>query len=352
ITNKHITEETEVSVIKTWDDKDDQDGVRPESVEFTLYANGKEIGSITLDGTVDENGEKEAWKATWEKLPVNEAGKPIKYTVKETSSDVNYTVIYPDHEEEYAADGEAITNKHVPGTVGVSAKKVWDDNDDQDGIRPASVEFTLYADGTKVSSIVLDGKVDTTGEFEAWVASWKELPEKKDGVTIEYTVKETSTAVDYEVIYEDGKAYAVDGGTITNKHVPETIVLHIEKIWKDDDDRQGKRPATITVNLLADAVVFDTIVIKSDLNGDWHYDSEELPKYKDGKEIKYSITEETVPDYMTDITGSAADGFIITNTVGVDTADRTHLPLWICLMLLSNTSAVATALYFKKKEEE
>ncbi len=344
-------ENTKVSVIKKWDDNDDQDGIRPDSVTFTLYADGTKVSSITLDGTADENGEAEAWKATWENHPKKNNGTDIEYTVKEEELGVDYEVIYEDGKT-YAVDGGTITNKHITEETSVSVKKIWDDEDDQDGIRPDSVTFTLYADGTKVSSITLDGTADENGEKEAWLAKWEKLPKKDNGTDIEYTVKEEELGVDYEVIYEDGKTFAVDGGTIINRHVVEYVEFDIRKIWQDNDDAEFKRPASITVNVLADGAQIMTVVIKSDENGDWAFHVEGLPRYKDGVEIKYTITEETVQEYVSEITGDVVKGFDIYNTYGPNTGDTSKLLLWSSMTALSLLGSVlAVAVYLKKEEE-
>jgi hypothetical protein len=46
-----------------------------------------------------------------------------------------------------AEDHGTITNKHTPEKTSVEAEKVWDDANNQDGIRPESVSVQLKADG-------------------------------------------------------------------------------------------------------------------------------------------------------------------------------------------------------------
>ena len=47
----------------------------------------------------------------------------------------------------------------------------------------------------------------------------------------------------------------------------------------------------------------------------WKHEFENLPKYNpDGSEIKYTVKEDAVENYDTDITGNANDGFKIKNT--------------------------------------
>ena len=43
ITNTHEVERTKVEGIKTWNDNDNQDGLRPDKVIVRLYANGEEF---------------------------------------------------------------------------------------------------------------------------------------------------------------------------------------------------------------------------------------------------------------------------------------------------------------------
>jgi hypothetical protein len=59
------------------------------------------------------------------------------------------------------------------------------------------------------------------------------------------------------------------------------------------------------VNLLADGEVIETVAVTPDENGDWSYTFSELPKYRDdGVEIVYTVTEDTVENYETEINGN------------------------------------------------
>ncbi len=296
ITNKYEPETVSVTVTKEWDDDDNRDNVRPAGVTFTLYANGEEVSSITLDGTADENGESAAWVATWEDLYKYENGDEIEYTVTEAEIEGSaYEVIYED-DKEYALDGETITNKHVPETTSVSITKEWDDDDDRDGIRPESVTFTLLnADtGETVGSITLDGTPDDEGESKAWVATWTDLYKYINGVDIIYTATEAEPGEGYEVIYPEERDYAFAGETITNKHEPETITVTITKVWDDSDDIGGIRPDSITVQLTANGKNSGDPQTLDNEHG-WTYTWEDLYKYEDGKEIEYDADETAIP---------------------------------------------------------
>lgn len=56
------------------------------------------------------------------------------------------------------------------------------DNDDQDGIRPASISVQLMADGKAV-----DDKVTLDAEGK-WSKTWTGLPKNNKGTEIKYTV--------------------------------------------------------------------------------------------------------------------------------------------------------------------
>ncbi|RRQ91184.1 hypothetical protein CUR52_15975 [Enterococcus faecalis] len=75
----------------------------------------------------------------------------------------------------------------------------------------------------------------------------------------------------------------------------------------------------MTVNLLADGEQVDSKEVTA--NEDWMYAFTNLPKFKDGKEIVYTVTENQVPDYNTEITG-----YDITNTYTPTTPGKPATP--------------------------
>ncbi|EGO7994987.1 Cna B-type domain-containing protein, partial [Enterococcus faecalis] len=94
---------------------------------------------------------------------------------------------------------------------------------------------------------------------------------------------------------------------ITNTHTPETTEVKGTKTWADNDNQDGKRPDKITVNLLADG---EQVATKEVTEADgWQYSFTNLPKFKDGQEIVYTVTESDVPEYNTSI-----EGYNITNS--------------------------------------
>ncbi|MCO7178200.1 Cna B-type domain-containing protein [Streptococcus gallolyticus subsp. gallolyticus] len=288
VTDKKAT--VEVTGTKTWDDNNDQDGKRPDSITVNLLANGTVVDTKTV--TADDN-----WTYTFSDLDQYDAdGNEIAYTVSEEMVDGYTTVV----------DGYNITNTHTPETTEVSGTKTWDDNDDQDGKRPDSITVNLLANGT-----VVDTKTVTADSN--WSYVFTDLPKYDNGNEIVYTVDEATTP--------DGYTSSVDGTTITNTHASETTEVSGTKTWADNDDQDGKRPDSITVNLLANGTVVDTKTVTADDN--WSYSFTDLPKYDNGNEITYTVTEDTVADYTT-----TYDGYNITNSYTPGETSITVTKVW------------------------
>ncbi|EGO2630094.1 Cna B-type domain-containing protein, partial [Enterococcus faecalis] len=168
----------------------------------------------------------------------------------------------------------------------------------QDGLRPGSIQVQLYADGKAVGEAI-----DLT-ENKDWTYTWSDLDQKASGKTIVYTVKELTAVKGYTTSIDDSEQGNV---IITNNHTPETTAIKGTKIWNDKDNQDGKRPDTITVNLLADGKAVDSKEVTS--TDGWTYEFTNLPKYQNGQLINYTVTENEVSDYSTTI-----DGTNITNS--------------------------------------
>ena len=122
---------------------------------------------------------------------------------------------------------------------------------------------------------------------------------------------------------------ATVGGKETDEvEDPIAIDITVSKDWKDANDQDGYRPEEIYVNLLTDGKVKTTVEVKADEQGNWSYVFENLPKFENGKEIVYTVTENDVEKYTTEITGSVAEGFVITNTHTPTTKNVVLTKIW------------------------
>ncbi|MDY2959823.1 MAG: Cna B-type domain-containing protein, partial [Hornefia sp.] len=275
ISNKPI--KIDIEGTKTWNDGNDQDRKRPDKIKVNLLKNGAPFK--TAEVKADPAGN---WKYSFKDLRKYENGQEIKYTVTEDA--------VPEYTPEI--NGYNIKNSYTPKETSVTVTKKWDDANDQDGKRPNSIKVQLYGDDVKVGNEVELNKGNN------WNHTWTKLPEKKAGQTIKYTVKEVGTVQGYTTTQNNQNPGNI---TICNKHVPETTKVEGKKIWDDKEDQDGKRPDKVTINLLADGQeVKETVATKDD---NWAYSFKNLPKYKNGKEIVYTVTEDAVPGYTPEING-------------------------------------------------
>ncbi len=199
-----------------------------------------------------------------------------------------------------------ITNAYtaIPMTE-ATVTKIWDDANDQDGIRPTVLKVALLKNGTKHSEVTLN-------EANGWTATVKNLP-VKDGTTDNvYTWEEDANALPQGYTL---KSQSTSGTvtTITNSHTPVQIVLKVVKSW-DDAGAENNRPSVLTVKLLADGSEVQSFDLTE---ADGWTASATVPKYKNGSEISYSWTEGSMPDGYTLLSSQvSADGLTttITNT--------------------------------------
>ena len=194
----------------------------------------------------------------------------------------------------------------------VDVEKVWVDGDDQDGIRPESVQVQLKADGENYG----DPATLEANEDEAaldWAYTFTDLPRyKADDTEIVYTVEEVTTDVitgtDGEGTYAfEVTGSAADGFTVTNTHTPEETEATVIKDWDDADNQDGKRPDSLVVTLSNGA----TVTLNE--RNQWTGTIEDLPKYDQGTEINYTWTEDTLPEGYT-LTATSKNGTVTTLT--------------------------------------
>ena len=325
ITNTHATYKRDVTVSKVWNDKDDQDGIRPADITVVLMADGQETrNTIVLS---DANN----WTASFTGLDKFKAGKEIKYSVKEVTVNGYESVVKGNMD-----DGFTITNTHTPETISITGLKTWDDADNQDGNRPEFITVNLLRDGQ-----VIDTR-EVTAAYD-WSYTFADLDKYENGgEEVFYTITETSV---------DGYSTTYDEFDITNSYTPKETSITVTKAWADSNNADGIRPDKVTIKLLADGTdTGKTLVL--DKNSNWTGSFTGLAKYDKGQLIEYTIKEVPVDGYKTVITGDAETGFVVTNshTVLPNTGDRNHAMPWLMLML--GAGAVLAGAGLKRRKED
>lgn len=205
-------EKITISGTKTWDDNNNQDGLRPESVTINLLANGEKVDSVTIT-------EKDDWKYSFSVPRVDENGIKINYTITEDAIEHYATKIESFSNDtcpsgcKVSIDGYNITNSYTPKKTSLTVNKVWKDENNVDKLRPDSVEVELYANGKRVGSATLN-------EENNWTYIFNEIDMNENGQKIEYTVKEKEKIKGYTTSISGDQE---TGYTITNTHVVKKV---------------------------------------------------------------------------------------------------------------------------------
>ena len=271
-------------------------------------------GSVTFAPISYDESQVGTHKYTISEVEGDETGITYDKTVQEvevTVKKVSATELKATASKE--AKDLVFKNVYTTAKTEVPVNKIWKDADNQDGKRPSSITVKLLADGQETNQTLVLNVANN------WAGSFTNLDTDKGGASIKYTVvEEPVTGYTSEVTGD-----ATSGFIITNTYTPETVDVTVTKNWNDNNDQDGKRPSSITVNLLADGTKVDSREIQAAADGTWTAKFEKLAKYKDGKEIKYAVTEESVVGYK-----SSIDNFTITNSHDPEKINISGTKVW------------------------
>ena len=286
VLNIREPETASITVNKTWNDQDDNDGKRPKTLTFHIWGTSKQPKSGSTDETEDvteqlvvqtvrTNGSNtQSW--TFEGLPKqNLYNNPYTYTVTEESVD-GYTAsdvtLAGGTETRCAVTSTVkscafdVTNTHTPETTTLSVDKTWDDTDAPSNVKRPGDKATIWV----LSSVWTDAKNQT---LPGWPSPQHNSECKDTGAT-------------------DGtNPWGVSCMVLTSENAKAT-----QATTANVNGADGTSEATTSQEVSADT---------------WTYTFTNLPKYYKGKEIQYSVTEEAVKNYTPTLTGgkvAAADG--------------------------------------------
>ena len=319
------------AVKKIWVDEKNQDGVRPISLKVNLMqrtADGtvsavkvdRDGKAITIPALTADNG----WSATVKNLPmVDKDLKDIEYFWTEDEV-AEYTASSKTVKE--ADDVKTIgfvttlTNVHGPASKDVRVEKAWDDEGNAYKTRPESIKVQLYANG------VACGEAVTLSEANSWAYTWTGLTKYTNPTGQSFMAKEIVYTVE-ELNVPEGYTAKITGNGTANIVITNTIErgklviektfdfvpiepeepdntpfdIPVIKTWNDNGNKDGNRPASVTVRLLADGVEVANAQLTAE--GGWTTTFTGLPRYNGETKINYTITEDPVDWYTAEIHG-------------------------------------------------
>ena len=192
-----------------WLDDTDNDGVRPKTVDLFLTENSTDTmvdetkvsvtnqhriaagETITINGKNYVSDGNNVWSYTWKDLPI---------TWEDTTTNYVYSLYVAGEDSQYGDYSYGIDNvtsrwcgtvvmTHKLITRNVDVQAVWDDQSDNDKLRPDSITFSLYARDSANSGFkkLTDTKytIALSGSGNVWNYTITDLPRFKDGYEIQ-----------------------------------------------------------------------------------------------------------------------------------------------------------------------
>lgn len=298
--------------------KQNESGEPLQGAQFKIVRNvNKQTMTHEIDGkqseifTSDKDGNVNVTDLLKDDYTIMEVAAPNGYQLLKdpvTISEADFSQGNPNFDVSSKILTVTIRNKRQNSRQ-LKVTKTWNDKDDQYKNRPSSVTVNLLKDG-----VVVEGKNLVLSAANNWSGAFTDLDE-----TGTYSVQEVGVTGYVATIETKAK----DSIRVVNNL--ETTEVSGTKTWNDDNNREGKRPNHIIVNLFANGEKVDTVKVKSNKEGNWTYSFKNLPKYKEGQEIVYTLQEKRVANYTTNIDQK---NFIITNTLKPEETYLTVTKRW------------------------
>ena len=318
ITNKFVVPEDkiQIQVTKHWEDNNNVNNRRPESIKFVIKQNNAEIKSKVVTGsrTTDEN-----WSYTFDNLAkFDENGQEIDYVLEEQEVNADDMKFYTGTTSENRKSGFVVTNKFtVPNeTIKPRVTIEWDDNSNNKNKRPNDVKVVVKNNNGK---IVKEGNVTGNPTDNSWTKEFEDVPKYDgNGKEIPYTVDVIpNNPNDLEFYVPSIKGDKDKGFVVTERFtVPgQTIDLNVVKKWNDNSNARNKRPESIKLVVKnGNGIVNEKVITGT--GSEWTYTFKKLPKYNnDGEVINYTVDEQEVNEGDLLFYSKEVNNNVITNTM-------------------------------------
>ena len=203
--NPPSPETIDINGIKTWNDDNNKDGIRPKAIKVKLLANGEEKTSIIIT-------EEQNWEYSFTQLPkFDDNGNEIKYTVDEETVN-GYTK---------KVDGYNLINTHIPTVKLDFSLRKFITEINSVAVNPSrapQVDVTNLANGTSTTATYnhpKDAKIVNTGDVvtytirvynEGAVDGYVSLIKDEIPEGLQYITNDaTNTTYGWKMLDADGK---------------------------------------------------------------------------------------------------------------------------------------------------
>ena len=209
------------------------------------------------------------------------------YKKKEITDEVTDEKEENEVEEEVS---ESVDKALSRETVDIHVKTDWSDNDNQDGIRPNSITIKVMNGDSVVELKEITEKDNWSYTFKG-LCKYEDNYEGDSDHIIKYSIDE---------VLISGYKKTIAGFNVTNTHASKKTNISGRIIW-DDNENIDSRPEAVNVKLMKNGVLVESKKVTK--NNDWKYTFINLYKFEKGVEAKYSIEEELVSGYTSNVSG-------------------------------------------------
>ncbi len=298
IPDQFVDEPTPEQVEDEPSNEEAENEVMPEQEEIDITPDQEETETVPEQNNVENEPEQEAVETATITEQDKSETKPGKKDVEENTPKPDKAETKPEKSSESQTIKQDKTEKEYERseTINIDGKVIFNDSNNQDGIRPSSVKFSLRDSNGKTYPIT----VEKDEKYEnIWEYSVKDLPKYSSEKELKYSIVNKEKVKGYD-------KPEIDGYDIKYFHEPETVLIEGQIMWSDSINKDKIRPEEVTVELYGDGDYKASNLVSRETK--WKYGFGEFPKYDAGREIEYSIKEETIDGYESKIYG-----FNITN---------------------------------------
>ena len=277
--------------------KTDEKGNPLQGAKFKIV---KTVNKWPMTITSDDNGIAELNNVSKANYTVQEIKAPEGYVEDPKTYEIDET----DFEKPTASNSTitlTIKNKKKEvkkKSTSFSVEKKWVLDPALATNKPDKVKVFVLKHGVKDKNPTVAFTVELSQE-NGWKASFSNLPKEDANGPIVYTVSEETIA---------GFNAAISGSdenkfTITNYNGG-NVVIPVTKKWKGS----GAHPDHLNVQLWADKEKVATYTL-NEANA-WQHSFDNMPKFNNGKEIRYTVTEDSVSGYTLSNEDNPATGYV------------------------------------------
>ena len=265
-----------------------------QGAKFTLV-NPKTKYTKTI--VTDENGIAKLENVLKADYVLTEVEAPEGYELDSTPRTISKTDFENSVANGSTVEVEAVNKKEEeqPKFRNLSVKKEWVLDPALATNKPEKVKVSVLKNGVKDENLTVE-----LSAANDWKASFSNLPKQDaNGKEIVYTVSEEEVAGFKAAISGSEKT----GFTISNYN-GSRVVIPVTKIWQG----KGPHPDHLNVQLFANGEKVATYTLNK-ANG-WQH-SFDMPKLDaNGKEIRYTVTEDSVAGYTATTQSNPATGYV------------------------------------------